>query len=69
MQNARFRGNRRFGGGVLASVETVGLVARALIRYRMVWLFPLLAALLLCALILALLASAGPLAPFVYPLF
>jgi hypothetical protein len=69
MRNARTRGSRRFAGGILASAETVNLLVKALVRYRMVWLFPLVAALLLCASILALLASVGPLAPFVYPLF
>jgi Family of unknown function (DUF5989) len=42
---------------------------RAFLQVRMGWMLPMVVVLFVLALVLALLASAGALAPFVYPLF
>jgi hypothetical protein len=52
-----------------AYVRSTVLLLRALMGSGTWWLLPLTAALILTALIFALLGAAGPLAPFVYPLF
>lgn len=44
------------------------LVISSLMRMRLGWLIPLALVLLILSSLLALLASIGPLAPFVYPL-
>ena len=54
---------------LLASVESSGLVVQAVWRTGTGWLLPVVLALLLIAAVLAVIASTGPLAPFVNPLF
>ena len=49
--------------------RSILLLVRAIMDGGVWWLMPLTVALILTALIFALLAAAGPLAPFVYPLF
>lgn len=53
----------------LAYGRSIALLLRAIVGSGAWWLMPLIVALILTALIFALLAAAGPLAPFVYPLF
>jgi hypothetical protein len=53
----------------MAYVRSAGLLFRALAGNGAWWLMPLALALILTALVFALLGAAGPLAPFVYPLF
>jgi predicted RND superfamily exporter protein len=51
------------------NVSSIASVFKAIIQLKMGWLMPLVVILFLVALTLALLSAAGPLAPFVYPLF
>lgn len=52
-----------------AAVITMGSVLRALLKDNLAVLIPLVLLMLLLAIVLAILGGAGPLAPFVYPLF
>ncbi len=61
------QGRPRFAPLLVAWRGLTGLWA-ALRERRLLWLLPLVAVLLLIAVLLAVLASAGPLAPFLYPL-
>jgi hypothetical protein len=52
-----------------AHARSVLLLVRAVMRSGVWWLLPLIVALVLTAFIFSLLGAAGPLDPFVYPLF
>lgn len=54
--------------GFLARLGTVGRLLGELRRSGLLWLAPLVLALLLLAALLAAIAGTGPLAPFLYPL-
>ena len=66
---ARARSRFRNGGARFAYyVLSAWLVITTLVGLRLGWLIPLALVLLVLSFVLALLASIGPLAPFVYPL-
>lgn len=67
MKTARL-GSRPRGSWFLVTASSAWRSLRAFQQTRMAWLTPLLIVLFVFALILAVLGSAGPLAPFVYPL-
>ncbi len=55
-------------GALADRAATLGRIFRELRKSGLLWLFPLVAGLLLLAALLAVIASTGPLAPFLYPL-
>ena len=57
------------GAWFIATFGSVLALLDAIVRLRVGWLLPLILVLFLVGLIFALLNAAGPLAPFVYPLF
>jgi hypothetical protein len=63
------RRRRPWIAGPVIAMKSVGRVFLALSRERLRRVYPLFIGLVLVAILLALLTAAGPLAPFVYPLF
>ena len=59
---------RNSGSRFAFYVLSAWLVISSLVQMQLGWLIPLALVLLVLSFILALLASIGPLAPFVYPL-
>jgi hypothetical protein len=55
--------------GPVIAMKSIGRVFLALSRERLGRLYPLFIGLVIVAVLLAVLTAAGPLAPFVYPLF
>jgi hypothetical protein len=55
--------------GPAVAIKTILKVFVALSRQRLLWLFPVFIGLVIVAVLVAFLTAAGPLAPFVYPLF